>query len=179
MKKITEEEAIELLRKYSNSNTSFENVLSHVKAVQKVAVRFASKIPKVDMYKIKIGSLLHDIGRFSCPPGKDKCKHALVGADIVRREGLGESLALIVERHIGAGIRKEDIIEQNLPLPHRDFVPLTKEEKIIAHADNLIFGSKEGKFERVIERFSKELGNENAKRFIKLKDDVDNMIEEG
>ena len=124
MKKITEKEAIELLKKYSNSEENFNKVLRHVKAVKMVAERIASKIRDVDMYKISIGSLLHDIGRFSCIKPEDKCKHAYLGAEILRKEGL-DDLALIVELHTGAGITKEEIINEKLPLPHRDFIPLT------------------------------------------------------
>jgi uncharacterized protein len=174
MNKITEEEAVELLKRYSDSEEHFEKVLRHVKAVQKVAVRIASKVEDIDMYKIKIGSLLHDIGRFSCPPGKDRCKHGLVGADILRKEGLDE-IALIAEKHIGVGISKEDITEQDLPLPSKDFIPKTREEKIIAHADNLIFGDREGSFDEVEERFRKELGEKYVKKLRKLKEEIDKM----
>jgi uncharacterized protein len=174
MKKITEEQAIELLKKHSTGKEAFEKVLSHVKAVQKIAIRLADKVPGIDMYQIRIGSLLHDIGRFSC--GKEIYKHAILGSDIVRKEGLGEDIALIVERHIGAGITKEDIIKQNLLLPKKDFVPISKEEKIVAHADNLVKGSREITFDEVVERFRKELGEESVERFVKLKDDVENMM---
>jgi uncharacterized protein len=174
MKKITEKQAIELLKKYSNSEEDFEKVLAHVKAVQKVAVRIASKVPGIDMYKIKIGGLLHDIGRFSCPPGKDNCRHGLAGAEILRKEGLPD-IALIAERHMGAGITKEDIIEQKLDLPGKDFVPLSREEKIVCHADNLIFDDKEVSFDKVTERFRKELGEKYVKRFVKLKNEVEKM----
>ena len=174
MKKITEEEAIELLKKHSNSEESFQKVLAHAKAVQKVAIRIAEKVKGIDMYKIKIGSLLHDIGRFSCPPGKDTCRHGLIGGEILRKEGF-DDLAPIAERHLGVGIRKEDIIGQKLPLPGKDFVPETREEKIITHADNLIFDSREGTFEEVIERYREELGEGYVERLNKLKKEVEDM----
>lgn len=174
MKEITEEESIELLRKYSDSPESFRKVLGHVKAVQKEAIAIASKVKDIDMYKIKIGSLLHDIGRFSCPPGKDRCKHGLIGGEILRKEGLFD-IAKIAERHIGVGIKKEDIVSQKLPLPAKDFVPVSKEEKIIAHADNLIFGNKKGGFKEVVVRFKKELGDKYVERLIRLKEDIEDM----
>ncbi len=169
MKKITEQQAIELLKKYSNSKESFEKVLAHSKAVEKAAVKIASKQKNVDMYLVKIGSLLHDIGRFSDLSGKAKVRHGLIGAEILRKEGLPD-IALIAERHVGAGISKEDIIEQGLPLPHRDFMPISKEEKIVAHADNLIFDAREGTFDEVIERYKKELGEKSIPKFVKLKE---------
>ena len=177
MRKITEEDAIGLLRKYSGSDKLFEKVLNHVKAEQRVALRIASKCKNVDMYKIRIGSLLHDIGRFSCPPSKDKVRHGLVGAEILKKEGL-DDIANIAERHVGVGIRKEDISKQGLDLPNRDFVPETKEEKIITHADNLIFDDKEGSFEDVITRFRNELGESFVERVKSLKKEIDEMERE-
>ena len=52
----------------------------------------------------------------------------------MRHEGLPEH-ARVCERHTGAGLTRTSIIEQNLPLPHRDFLPETIEEKIICYAD--------------------------------------------
>lgn len=172
MRRITEKDAIDLLRKYSDSEESFRKVLNHVKAVQRAALRIGAQVKDIDMYKIRIGSLLHDIGRFDCPPGKDNVKHGLAGGRILRKEGL-EDLALIAERHLGAGITKEDIIKQRLPLPKKDFLPITKEEKIIAHADNLIFGDKEKSFEDVVKRYREELGEKYVERVKKLKKEID------
>ena len=58
------------------------------------------------------------------------------------KEGLPE-IAPVCERHIGMGITLKDIIGNNLPLPHRDMVPLTIEEKIICYTDK--FFSKSSK----------------------------------
>ena len=43
--------------------------------------------------------------------------------------------ALVCERHTGAGLSITDIEKQNLPLPHRDLLPLSLEEKIVCYAD--------------------------------------------
>ena len=115
MQRINEDKAISLLKKYADSEKSFLKVLRHVKAVQKVALRIASQCKGVDIELIRIGSLLHDIGRFSCPPGKGTCRHGLIGAKILGKEGLSE-IASIAERHLGAGISKEEVISQGLEL---------------------------------------------------------------
>ena len=60
--------------------------------------------------------------------------HSLLGADILRNEGL-EKHALVCERHTGAGISAKEIEQQNLPLPHKDVIPISIEEKIVAYAD--------------------------------------------
>ena len=73
--------------------------------------------------------------------------------------GFDERLALIAERHIGAGITKEEAIE--LGLPPKDYLPVTLEEKIVAHADNLIFGTERVEIDAVIKKFEKRLDPRN------------------
>jgi len=175
MRDLTEDEAIALLKKYSSSEEMFQKILAHVKAVQKVALRIADGCAGVDVHTVSIGSLLHDIGRFQSPSGPQGIIHGVKGGEICRKEGLLEKYALICERHIGAGIPKEEIIKKKLPLPEKDFIPESPEEKIIAHADNLIFGTREGTFQEVVERYRRELGEEYAAAFIKLKEDVEKM----
>ena len=168
---MNEKEALALLKKYSSSNRAFEAVVGHVKAVQKLALEFA-KETDTDKEFIKIASLLHDIGRFNAPPGsKDSLHHGINGSAILRKEGLNK-FALIAERHLGAGISKLDIKKQNLNLPMKNYLPKTKEEKIITCADNLIFGHKRGDIDMAYNRFLKELGKEYAERIKKLYKEV-------
>lgn len=175
MKKISEKEAIKLLRKYANSHEDFKAVLAHSKAVKKVAVDIGKEVKDVDLDFIKSASLLHDIGRFKCrPESKDSIKHGIFGADILRKEGLFDH-ALVAERHLGAGISKEDIEEQGLELPLNDYIPISKEEKIIAHADNLISDDKIVSVEEAVERFSKEIGKKIGKRVKRLAEEVEGM----
>jgi len=165
MKHITEKEAVELLRKYSTNDESFNKVLNHSRAVQKLALEIAEEVKKnhdIDINLIKIGSLLHDIGRFKCYK-KSSIRHGVEGGAILRDECLSEC-AEIAEKHIGVGITKEDIEKQGLNLPLKDFVPETTEEKIISYADNLIFGLRVGTIKEVIERYRKELGEEHTER---------------
>jgi len=174
MKHITEEEAVALLKRYAPDERVLRIVLNHAKAVQKKALEIAKGIPDVDLEIIKIGSLLHDIGRFKTGPGPQGINHGIIGGEILKKEGLGQ-YASIAERHIGAGISKEDIKKQKLNLPPKDYIPETMEEKIIAQADNFIFGDKEAPFEKVIERFQKELGTEYAERVKKLQKEIEGM----
>jgi len=176
MRAITEKEAVELLRKYSNNRKNFNAVLNHSRAVQKLALEIAGDIKEnhdVNIGIVRIGSLLHDIGRFKCYK-ENSIKHGFVGGEILNKEGLAK-YAKIAETHIGVGITKKDIEKQGLNLPLRDFVPKTVEEKIIAYADNLIFGSKRVKISRVIERFRKELGEKHIERVIKLHNEIEKL----
>ena len=169
-----EEDAIKLLKKYSSSERAFNAVVLHVKAVQKLALEFAEDTDTNKEF-IKIASLLHDIGRFNAPPGSNvSLHHGIKGSSILRKEGLYE-FALIAERHLGAGISKEDIRKQKIDLPMKDYLPKTKEEKIITCADNLIFGHKRGDIDRAYTRFLKELGKEYAERVKKLYKEVLNF----
>ena len=88
------------------------------------------------------------------------------GADMLRAAGYPKH-ARVCERHTGAGIALQDIIDQHLPLPHQDFLPETMEEQVICYADK--FYSKTH-LDRVrtpeqalksLERF----GKEGAQRF--------------
>ncbi len=175
MKRISEEEAIRLLKKYSSRDRDFDAVLRHVKAVQRLALEIASKIPGADMEFIKGAALLHDIGRFKTGiEGKEIVKHGIFGSEILRREDL-DDYALVAERHMGAGISKEDVIEEGLELPLKDYVPLSKEEKIISHADKLISGDKRISIDAAVDRFNKELGKKVGDKIRKQAEEVEGM----
>ena len=176
--KITEKQAEELLKKYAPDLKTYQKILQHSQAVKRVALTFAQAIQKqghkVDLNLIKTGSLLHDLGRFTCPPKtKDSLKHGFLGGKILRKEGLPQH-ARIAETHLGAGISKEEIIQQKLPLPKRNFLPRTIEEKIIAYVDNLVFGDRLGTVQEVVERFKKEIPSA-LPRLIKLHNEIEKL----
>jgi len=154
-----------------------QNVIKHCIAVSRyarmLAERAARKGNRVNVRLVEAGGLLHDIGR-ARTHGVD---HGVVGARIIRTMGLPEEIALIVERHVGAGIPKREA--EALGLPARDYLPLTPEEKIVAHADNLFFGDRKVSMDEVIERFKAELGegSDALKRLRKLQKDVEALID--
>jgi len=177
---MNEKQCIELLKKYAHDEEIFKKVLEHSKAVQKVALRIAEDIVAnghhVDI-KFLIGAcLLHDIGRFKTGKnGKDIIQHGVLGAEILRKEGLDERYTLVCERHLGSGISKEDIQEQGLDLPLKDYIPESIEEKIISYADSLIFGNREGTIEEVYERYRKEVGEKLVEKTKKLHEAVERL----
>ena len=63
------------------------------------------------------------------------------------------------ERHIGVGLTGEDITAQNLPLPVREMVPISLEERIICFAD-LFFSKRPGELhlEKTVDEVRKNLG---------------------
>jgi uncharacterized protein (TIGR00295 family) len=131
MTPISKKDALALLKKYKVS----PRVMEHVMAVHDYAMEIAAAV-ECDRGLVEAGSLLHDIGR-SRTHGID---HAVIGAEILRKEGVDERIVNIVERHVGSGLTPEEA--KKLGLPPKDYVPKTIEEKIICHADNLI-GSTE------------------------------------
>ena len=165
------EKALSILK-----NLCPENVVNHCIAVSEYAYELALAIKnrgyEVDVELVKLGGLLHDIGRSKT----HGIEHGVVGAEILRELGFDEKLALIAERHIGAGITKEEAIE--LGLPPKDYIPITLEEKIVAHADNLIFGTKRVEINDVIKKFEKKLGRNHPsiKRIILLNDEINNLL---
>jgi len=175
MKILSEKEAILLLNKYASSEKAFKIVLSHSQTVKKTALKIARKIPQADIEFVKSAALLHDIGRFKYPPGKNSIKHGISGAEILRKEGLPR-YALLAERHLGFGITKQDIIKQKLALPLRDFVCKTVEEKIVSYADNLVFGSKVKTINDVIRRFRTEIGDYIVPRILKRHQEIQTLM---
>lgn len=110
-------------------------VIRHVRIVNLVAMAMAQRCP-VDQALVNAGSLLHDVGR-----GRTHgARHTSEGSEIIRARQLPEALRRVVSRHIAAGLDAREAEE--LGLPPGDYMPETLEEKIVCHADNLVFDSR-------------------------------------
>jgi len=75
--------------------------------------------------------------------------------------------ALVCERHTGAGLSLEQIVSQNLPIPHREMLPLSLEEQVVCFADKF-FSKTHLDREKSVEKARKSLvkyGEEGVKRF--------------
>ena len=151
-----------------------ENVIKHSKAVYEKAIVISSNFENADIELIKKGALLHDIGRSKT----HGIRHAVEGAKIVKNYGYSKEVQNIVERHIGAGISEDEAPE--LGLPKKSYVPQTLEEKIVAHADNLISGAKEVDIDFVIDKWQRKIDEpeENIKRLIKLDNELIKSFED-
>ena len=147
-----------------------EEVIKHCVAVSKNASGIADRVKiKIDKKLIKRGALFHDVGRSKT----HGIGHGIVGAKIIRELGLGEKIAKIVERHIGAGITGEEAKE--IGLPFGDYCPKSPEEKIVAYADNITIGSKTISSEESIMQFKKMLGESHPS--IKRMEDLHREIQ--
>ena len=68
--------------------------------------------------------------------------HGYLGAEILRAEGFPQH-ALVCERHTGAGLSLHEIIDRQLPIPHREMLPVTMEEQLICFADKDVYKRQE------------------------------------
>lgn len=151
-----------------------ENVIEHSKAVYKKAMVIAVNFKNADKDLIKKGALLHDIGRSKT----HGISHAVEGAKIVKQYGYPEEVQNIVERHIGAGITEEESVK--LGLPKKSYIPQTIEEKIVAHADNLLSGTKDVDIDFDIAKWKRKIDKpeENIKRLIELDNELIKAFED-
>ncbi|MBN1455442.1 MAG: TIGR00295 family protein [Methanomicrobia archaeon] len=146
-----------------------EDVIRHCNAVADLALEFAHRHSEsVDEPLIFKGALLHDLGR-ARSHGID---HGVVGGAMARALGLDETIVRIIERHIGAGLTAAEA--EMVGLPPRDLLPETLEEKIVAHADNLIAGWKRRSIDVAIADFKTALGESHPsiKRMLALHKEV-------
>ncbi len=160
------EEALALLKKYGAS----DSVIDHVKAVRDYALELADQ-NDCDRELVEAGSLLHDIGRSRT----HNIDHAIVGAAILRREGVEERIVRIAERHVGAGLTREDA--ESLGLPPGDYIPKTIEEKIVCQADNLIGSKDRISIHEAIATAEEKWTPEGVKRLIQLQYEVFRPVE--
>ncbi len=109
-------------------------VREHCRTVRDSAQWYRSPFADPDL--VETGAMLHDIGR-GRTHGID---HAQVGAEIARNMGLPDLVNRIIECHIGAGLSADECTLLRL-LP-RDCIPRSLEERIVAHADNMVNGTE-------------------------------------
>jgi len=121
--------------RYLRENGCDEIVIKHCEAVSALAVKIAKRC-RADVRLVEIGGLLHDLGRCK----SHTLTHAVEGAKIATSLKLPAALVKVIERHIGAGILPDEAAK--LGLPKRDYSPRTLEERIVAHADNLMSGHR-------------------------------------
>jgi len=127
-------------------------VLEHSRLVATKALQIAHNcgMTGLDLKFIEQAALLHDIGvcRVHAPGmglagANPYICHGILGREILEGERMPRH-ALVCERHIGVGLTVEDIRTQQLPLPHREMVPVSWEERIVCCAD-LFYSKHPGK----------------------------------
>ncbi|MFO8133695.1 MAG: HDIG domain-containing protein [Thermoplasmatota archaeon] len=144
-------------------------VVEHARKVQRLAVAIAERIRQrggdVDLATVKIGAMLHDLGRSET----HGIGHIPAGVRLARELGLPENVVRVIERHGGAGIDPDEA--ERLGLPPGDYVPQRLEEKIVAHADNLT-GMEYRDVDTVVQKLRRDAGEVAADRAQRLHDEL-------
>ena len=160
---------------YPVANQLRDILLTHSSQVAKKALQVADTHPELhlDRQFLEEASMLHDIGIFLCDAPAIQCFgthcyicHGYLGAELMRSEGY-ERHALVCERHTGAGLSLSQIEDQNLPVPHRDMLPLSMEEQVVCFADKFYSKTRLAE-EKTVEQARKSLlkfGEEGIVRF--------------
>ena len=160
---------------YPEDNERKHILLVHSRLVAEKALSIADHHPELQLDKdfLYEAGMLHDIGIFLtnapgifCFGDQPYICHGSLGADLMRQEGYPRH-ALVCERHTGAGLSLDDIISQNLPVPHRDMLPVSLEEQVVCFADKF-YSKTHLEREKTVEKARKSLsnfGNAGLKRF--------------
>ena len=168
--------ALDLIDKYYPQDNELRNILLvHSRSVADKALRIADKHPELnlDATFLNEAAMLHDIGIFltyapgiQCLGKEPYICHGYLGAELVRKEGFPRH-ALVCERHTGAGLSLEEIIKRQLPVPHREMLPVSTEEQVICFADKF-FSKTHLDREKSVQDARKSIaryGDEGLRRF--------------
>ena len=140
-----------IFKHYPVNSIAFNYYYTHCIKVTELALKItaSNRNLKFDKETVIAGAMLHDIGIIQTNAPEIGCfgkypyiAHTYLGREMLEKEGLFE-IAPVCERHIGVGLSTEDIIKADFPLPYRDMIPITLEEKLICYADK--FYSKSDK----------------------------------
>lgn len=165
-----------IIDKYYSGDGDLRTILIiHSQSVARKALQIVSLHPELNLDRefIEEAAMLHDIGIIKTDAPGIKCFgtepyicHGILGAEMLRQEGLLRH-ARVCERHTGAGLSLNEIVSQNLPLPHQDFLPETLEEQVICYADKF-FSKTHLDREKSVEKAEKSIakfGEEGLARF--------------
>ncbi len=156
---------LKIIQKYYQTDSkTYRILLAHSEIVTKKALKIANRMREFnpDYNFIEESAMLHDIGIFKtfmpelgCFGGYPYISHGYLGSEILKKEGLPVH-ALVCERHVGLGLSIEDIRKNGFPLPLRDMMPLSIEEKIICFADKFYSKKEDNLFiEKTLEQIRK------------------------
>jgi len=149
-----------IARYYDPGSPLYSVLVNHSRQVAEKSLEIARGITGLgpDLEFIEKAAMLHDIGIFKTLAPAIGCNgdlpyicHGYLGRELLDRQGLPRALGRVAERHTGAGITLDNILKAKLPLPPRDMVPTTLEERIICCADKF-FSKTPGNRDRVMTR---------------------------
>ncbi len=128
---------------YEEGTPQYDILVTHSHAVAQKALAIAEMHPKMNLDKdfIYEAAMLHDLGVFGTHAPEIHCLgelpyicHGYIGSEILMKKGYRKH-AFVCERHTGTGLSVAEIIQNNYPIPPRNMIPETMEEKLICFAD--------------------------------------------
>ena len=169
---------------YPEDNELRRLLLVHSRAVADKALHICDRHPELNLNRdfVEAAAMLHDIGIMKCDaPGifchgtEPYIRHGIMGAEMLRLlepSGALEPYARVCQRHTGAGITRQEVLEQGLPMPLPDddsepYMPETIEEQIVCYADKFFSKTKldrEKTMEEVVRSLAK-FGTGGVARF--------------
>ena len=168
---------VSIIKKYYTPETvAYKFLVQHSEMVTRKAVEVAERVKHLnpDIEFIREAAMLHDIGIFmvnapqlGCHGNKPYICHGYLGREILEKEGYPKH-AIVCETHVGAGLSIADIEKHNFPIPKRDMMPTTIEEKIICFADKFFSKDNEPLKEKPIQKireFIAKFGEEKLRQF--------------
>lgn len=164
---------------YERGSRLWDILVTHSRCVADLAVAIVDSHPEAgaDRGFVFEAAMLHDIGIIGtdapsifCFGNRPYICHGTIGAEMLRSVGLPRH-ALVAERHTGSGLALSYIIENDLPLPRRDLLPVSVEEKIVCYADKFFSKSKRltemKSFDRALASCAK-YGDDSRDRFLAM-----------
>lgn len=165
---------------YAPQSLAYEILVEHSRRVAQKALAAAEVVAELspDRNFIEEAAMLHDIGIFltdapglGCFGDEDYICHGYLGRELLEKEGLPVH-ALVCERHTGVGLSMADIEKLDLPLPRREMLPVSLEEKIVCYADKFFSKRIETlSVEKSLDAVRAEIGRygeENLRKFEEL-----------
>ncbi|MCF0190968.1 MAG: HDIG domain-containing protein [Marinilabiliaceae bacterium] len=164
---------------YIKGSTLYDIIVTHSSAVADLSLAIVDGHPElgVDRQFIYEGAMLHDIGiirtyapGIHCEGSANYICHGYLGSEMLQAEGLYRH-ALVCERHTGAGLPLDEIISMELPIPHRDMIPVSIEEQIICYADKFFSKSRDLKEQKSLDSALHSVakyGEASERRFRKM-----------
>ena len=168
-----------LFKKYYGDNPQLRRIVTvHSEQVAKKALEICKiKNLPLDEKDVYCAAMLHDIGVVKCNApdiyafgSLPYIRHGIEGRKILEQHGLHQ-YASVCETHTGSGIYKENIKNNKIPLPKKDYLPKTLLEKLICYSDKFYSKShnllREKPLNEIIDQLSK-YGDDVVDRFMKL-----------
>ena len=137
----SDEEIRALHKEHAPDAAAFDSVYTHCQIVCEIAEQlYDHSGVGGDIDLVRAGCLLHDIGVYRLYEGglldhANYIRHGILGQELLREAGYPEEVCRFAAHHTGVGLTRDDIIQQELPLPLGDYLAESEEERLVMYAD--------------------------------------------